>query len=57
MGLRSSLRKFEDQARGNLRSLDDARRENPLLAAMIPFTPENQALMGAGGALLGGGMA
>ena len=57
MGLRSSLRKFEDQARGNLRSLDDARRENPLLAAMIPFTPENSALMGAGGALLGGGMA
>ena len=57
MGFRSSLRRFEDQVRGNLSSLDDARRENPLLAAMIPFTPENQALMAGGGALLGGGMA
>jgi hypothetical protein len=57
MGFHSFFRKFEDQARGNLRSLDDTRRDNPLLSAMIPFTPENSALMGAGGALLGGGMA
>ena len=51
------IRNIEDSVKSNLSNLDDTRRENPLLAAMIPFTPENSALMGAGGALLGGGMA
>ena len=57
MGLHSFFRKLEDQVRGVASDADDWRRENPVLSAMIPFTPENSALMGAGGALLGGGMA
>ena len=57
MGLRSFFRKIDDQVRGVASDADDWRRDNPALAAMIPFTPENQALMAGGGALLGGGMA
>ena len=57
MGLRSSLRKLEDQVKGVASDADDWRRDNPVWSAMIPFTPENSAVMGAGGALLGGGMA
>ena len=57
MGLRGFFRKIDDQVRGVASDADDWRRDNPVLSAMIPFTPENSALMGAGGALLGGGMA
>jgi len=57
MGLGSFFRKLDDQVRGVASDADDWRRDNPVLSAMIPFTPENSALMGAGGALLGGGMA
>ena len=57
MGLRSFFRKIDDQVRGVASDADDWRRDNPVLSAMIPFTPENYAIMGAGGALLGGGMA
>ena len=57
MGLGSFFRKIDDQVRGVASDADDWRRDNPVLSAMIPFTPENYALMGAGGALLGGGMA
>ena len=57
MGLRSFFRKLDDQVRGVASDADDWRRDNPVLSAMIPFTPENYAVMGAGGALLGGGMA
>jgi len=57
MGLGSFFRKIDDQVRGVASDADDWRRDNPVLSAMIPFTPENSALMGAGGALLGGGMA
>jgi hypothetical protein len=48
---------IEDSVKSNLSNLDDTRRDNPLLSAMIPFTPENMALMVGSGALLGGGMA
>ena len=48
------IRNIEDSVKSNLSNLDDTRRENPLLAAMIPFTPENYAVMGAGGAIVGG---
>ena len=57
MGLGSFFRKIDDQVRGVASDADDWRRDNPVLSAMIPFTPENSALMGAGGAILGGGMA
>jgi len=57
MGISSFFRKLEDQVKNEAENFDDLRRENPVLSAMIPFTPENSALMGAGGALLGGGMA
>ena len=57
MGLHSFFRKIDDQVRGVASDADDWRRDNPALAAMIPFTPENQALMAGGGALLSGGMA
>ena len=57
MGISSFFRKIDDQVRGVASDADDWRRDNPVLSAMIPFTPENSALMGAGGALLGGGMA
>jgi len=57
MGFHSFFRKIDDQVRGVASDADDWRRDNPVLSAMIPFTPENSALMGAGGALLGGGMA
>ena len=50
-------RDAEDKVKSVASDADDWRRENPALAAMIPFTPENQALMAGGGALLGGGMA
>ncbi len=53
----NDIRNVEDSVKSNLSNLDDTRRENPLIAAMIPFTPENQALMAGGGALLSGGMA
>jgi len=55
--VKGELSDFEDSAKGVASDADDWRRENPILSAMIPFTPENSALMGAGGALLGGGMA
>ena len=68
MGIRGFFRDLEDDVRGELSDFDDSvrgvasdaddwRRDNPVLSAMIPFTPENQALMAGGGALLGGGMA
>ena len=55
--VKRELSDFEDSVKGVASDADDWRRENPALAAMIPFTPENQALMAGGGALLGGGMA
>ena len=55
--VKGKLSHFEDKVKSVASDADDWRRENPALAAMIPFTPENSALMGAGGALLGGGMA
>ncbi len=57
MGLGSFFRKIDDQVRGVLSDADDWRRDNPILSAGIPFTPENQAALIGGGALLGGGMA
>ena len=47
----------EDKVKSVASDADDWRRENPYLSALIPFTPENQAALAAGGALLGGGMA
>jgi len=55
--VKGELSDFEDSAKGVASDADDWRRENPILSAMIPFTPENQAALAAGGALLGGGMA
>ena len=55
--IRKELRRFDDRVRETGRDIDDWRRENPILSAMIPFTPENQALMATGGALLAGGSA
>ena len=55
--VKGELSDFDDQVRGVASDADDWRRDNPVLSAMIPFTPENQALMAGGGALLGGGMA
>ena len=55
--VKGELSDFDDSVRSVASDADDWRRENPALAAMIPFTPENQALMAGGGALLGGGMA
>lgn len=55
--VRETVRDIDDQVRGVASDADDWRRDNPVLSAMIPFTPENQALMAGGGALLGGGMA
>lgn len=40
MGLRSFFRKLEDQVRGVASDADDWRRDNPVLSAMIPFTPK-----------------
>ena len=48
---------FDDSVRGAASDADDWRRNNPYLSALIPFTPENQAALAAGGAILGGGMA
>jgi len=47
----------EDKVKSVASDADDWRRNNPYLSAMIPFTPENQAALAAGGAILGGGMA
>ena len=47
----------EDKVKSVASDADDWRRENPYLSALIPFTPENQAALAAGGAILGGGMA
>ena len=55
--VRGELSDFDDSVRGVASDADDWRRDNPVLSAMIPFTPENLALMAGGGALLGGGMA
>ena len=55
--VKGELSDFDDQVRGVASDADDWRRDNPVLSAMIPFTPENLALMAGGGALLGGGMA
>jgi uncharacterized protein YukE len=55
--VKGELSDFDDSVRGVASDADDWRRENPILSAMIPFTPENQALMAGGGALLAGGSA
>lgn len=55
MGFHSFFRKIEDQVKNEAENLDDLRRENPILSAGIPFTPENQAALIGGGAILGGG--
>ena len=55
--VRETGRDIDDQVRAAASDADDWRRENPILSAMIPFTPENQALMATGGALLAGGSA
>ena len=55
--VKGELSDFDDQVRAAASDADDWRRENPILSAMIPFTPENQALMAGGGALLAGGSA
>ena len=55
--VRKTGRDIDDQVRAAASDADDWRRENPILSAMIPFTPENQALMATGGALLAGGSA
>lgn len=49
------IRNIEDSVKSNLSNLDDTLRENPILAAGIPFTPQKQAALIGGGALLGGG--
>ena len=49
------IRNIEDSVKSNLSNLDDTLRENPILAAGIPFTPQNQAALLAGGTLVGGG--
>ena len=53
MGFRSFFRKIEDQVKNEAENFDDWQRESPL-AALIPFTQQNQKVMGAGAALLGG---
>ena len=55
--VRETGRDIDDQVRAAASDADDWRRENPILSATIPFTPENQALMATGGALLAGGSA
>ena len=49
------IRNIEDSVKSNLSNLDDTLRENPVIAAGIPFTPQNQAALLAGGTLVGGG--
>ena len=53
MGFRSFFRKIEDQVKNEAENFDDWQRESPY-AALIPFTQQNQKVMGAGAALLGG---
>ena len=53
MGFHSFFRKIEDQVKNEAENLDDWQRESPY-AALIPFTQQNQKVMGAGAALLGG---
>ena len=55
MGFHSFFRKIEDQVKNEAENFDDLRRDNPILSAGIPFTPENQAALIGGGAILGGG--
>ena len=55
MGFRSFFRKLEDQVKNEAENFDDLRRDNPILSAGIPFTPENAAALIGGGAILGGG--
>ena len=53
MGFHSFFRKLEDQVKNEAENFDDWQRESPY-AALIPFTQQNQKVMGAGAALLGG---
>jgi hypothetical protein len=53
MGFHSFFRKIEDQVKNEAENLDDWQRDSPY-AALIPFTQQNQKVMGAGAALLGG---
>lgn len=55
MGFHSFFRKIEDQVKNEAENFDDLRRDNPILSAGIPFTPENAAALIGGGAILGGG--
>jgi len=55
--VRGAASDLDDSVRGAASDADDWRRNNPYLSALIPFTPENQAALAAGGAILGGGMA
>ena len=55
MGFHSFFRKLEDQVKNEAENLDDTLRQNPIIAAGIPFTPQNQAALIAGGTLVGGG--
>ena len=54
--VRETGRDIDDQVRAAASDADDWRRENPALSAMIPFTPENMALMAGGGAAGGSAM-
>ena len=54
MGWHSFWSKVEDQVKNEAENLDDLRRENPIISAGIPYTPENLAALIGGGALLGG---
>ena len=54
MGWHSFWSKVEDQVKNEAENLDDLRRENPIISAGIPYTPENLAASIGGGALLGG---
>jgi hypothetical protein len=55
--VRGAASDLDDSVRGAASDADEWRRNNPYLSALIPFTPENQAALAAGGAILGGGMA
>ena len=53
MGWKKFWSKIEDQVKGEAENLDDTLRDNPLVAAGIPFTPQNLAVNSAGAIAVG----
>ena len=53
MGWKKFWSKVEDQVKNEAENLDDTLRDNPLIAAGIPFTPQNLAVNSAGAIAVG----